>query len=164
MSKYEFNGLSALPETFDPSQQEGSSFNPIPAGEYTLEIIEASVNEARNGNGDRLNLTCKVIEGEHENRYVWHGITLTNSSTQAVEIGRKQLKDLCVACAITDPVTDAEVFKFKPFLARVVIRVDKDGVYADQNKIARVLPLPDVIPPAPKAKSYSDRRNGDAPF
>ena len=47
-------------------------------------------------------------------RYVWQRITFLHSKTQAVTIGRKQFKDLCVATGISEQVTDVEVFKFIP--------------------------------------------------
>jgi hypothetical protein len=141
VTKYEFSGSTALPEAFDPSQQEGSSFSLLPVGEYKVEITEASINDTKNGSGLRLNATTRVLEGEHEGRYLFHGITITNPSPMAVDIGKKQLKDLCVACGITQVVEDVDIFKFKPFLAKVGIQSDKTGMYQDQNRITRVKPL-----------------------
>jgi hypothetical protein len=143
---YTFSGKTELPETFDPSQQKGSDFEPLPRDDYTVEIIEASIDEARNGSGLRANFTMRVVEGPREGRYIWHGITISNPSTQAVEIGKKQLKDLCNACGIKDVVQDIGVFLHIPIKVRVAIKIDPQGVYSDRNVVTRIVPLAAAAP------------------
>jgi len=72
---------------------------------------------------------------------VWQRITYLHSSEQAQTIGRKMLKDLCVATGVAEQVDDAEVFLFKPVRIRLGIERDKQGVYPDKNRISRILPL-----------------------
>ena len=64
-----------------------------------------------------------------------------HSNEQAQTIGRKTLKDLCVALDVNEQVNDAEVFLFKPARIRLGIEKDKQGVYPDKNKVSRILPL-----------------------
>ena len=56
---------------FDPSQQEGSNFEPFPAGYYTAEIIDATISQPKSGDGHMLVLTWRITEGDYENRQVW---------------------------------------------------------------------------------------------
>jgi hypothetical protein len=130
-----------FPETFDPATQEGNAWDVLPVGEYVAQIVEASIQQPNSGDGYHLALTWKIIEGDYEGRQVWQRITYLHSSEQAQTIGRKTLKDLCVATDVAEQVDDAEVFLFKPVRIRLGIERDKQGVYADKNRISRILPL-----------------------
>jgi hypothetical protein len=132
---------TALPETFDPETQEGSQFNVLPKGEYVAQVIDVKVSPHSTGDGYGINLTWQICEGEHENRCVFQHITFQHSSAQAQQIGRQQLKDLCVATGVTEHVNDVEIFKFIPCRIRLGIEKDRDGIHDDKNKVARVLPL-----------------------
>jgi hypothetical protein len=131
---------SQLPEFFDPSQQEGSNFDLLTAGVYPAQIIEASVSTPQSLDGHGIRLTWQITEGDYENRHVWQNITFQHSNTQAQEIGRRQLKDLCVACGITTGIHSLDPFKFIPCKIRVGIKKDKNGVYDDKNVVTRVWP------------------------
>ena len=130
-----------LPETFDPTTQEGNAWDVLPVGEYVAQIVEASIQEPKSGDGCYLALTWKIVGGKFEGRQLWHRITYLHSSEQAQTIGRKTLKDLCVATGVAEQVDDAEVFLFKPVRIRLGIERDKQGVYPDKNRISRILPL-----------------------
>jgi hypothetical protein len=130
-----------FPETFDPETQEGNSWELLPVGEYVAQIVEASIQQPNSGDGYRLALTWKIIKGDYEGRQVWQRIPYLHSSEQAQTIGRKMLKDLCVATGVAEQVDDASVFLFKPVRIRLGIERDKQGFYPDKNKITRILPL-----------------------
>ena len=130
-----------FPETFDPETQEGNSWELLPVAEYVAQVVEASIQQPNSGDGYHLALTWKIIEGDYEGRQVWQRITYLHSSEQAQTIGRRTLKDLCDALGVNEQVKDAEVFLFKPARIRLGIEKDKQGVYADKNRISRILPL-----------------------
>jgi hypothetical protein len=130
-----------FPETFDPTTQEGNSWDVLPVGEYVAQVVEASIQQPNSGDGYHLALTWKITEGDFEGRQVWQRITYLHSSEQAQTIGRKTLKDLCVAIDVAEQVDDAEVFLFKSVRIRLGIEKDKQGVYPDKNRISRILPL-----------------------
>jgi hypothetical protein len=130
-----------FPETFDPETQEGNSWELLPVAEYVAQIVEASIQQPNSGDGYHLALTWKIIKGDYEGRQVRQRITYLHSSEQAQTIGRKTLKDLCIALNVNEQVDDAEIFLFKPARIRVGIERDKQGVYQDKNRISRILPL-----------------------
>ena len=130
-----------FPETFDPTTQEGNSWDVLPASEYVAHAVEASIQQPHSGDGYYLALTWKIIEGDYGGRQVWQRITYLHSSEQAQTIGRKMLKDLCVATGVAEQVDNAEVFLFKRVRIRLGIERDKQGVYPDKNRISRILPL-----------------------
>jgi hypothetical protein len=130
-----------FPETFDPDTQEGNSWDLLPDGEYVAQAIEAKVAQPQSGDGYGLTLTWRILEGDYEGRQIWQYITYLHSSEQAQSIGRKTIKDLCVAFGVNEHIENAEVFLFKPARIRVGIERDKNGVYDDKNKIKRVMAL-----------------------
>jgi hypothetical protein len=132
---------TALPEVFDPETQEGSQFDVLPVGEYVAQVIDASVSAHKNGDGYGISLTWQISEGDYENRCAFQHITFLHSSAQAQQIGRRQLKDLSVATGVNEHVNDVEVFKFIPCRIRLGVEKDPNGVYADKNRVSRVLPL-----------------------
>jgi hypothetical protein len=129
-----------FPETFDPTTQEGNSWDLMPVGRYVAQIVEASIQQPKSGDGCYLVLTWKIVKGEFQGRQLWQWIALSHSNEQTQTIGRKTLKDLCVALDVNEHVNDAEVFLFKPASIRLGIERDKQGVYPDRNKISRILP------------------------
>ena len=79
-----------FPETFDPETQEGNSWELLPVNEYVAQIVEASVQQPKSGDGCYLALTWKIIEGELEDRQLWQRITFVHSSGQAQRRARRQ--------------------------------------------------------------------------
>jgi Protein of unknown function (DUF669) len=139
------NYETTLPETFNPSTEEGSHFDVVPIGSYTAQVVDACVARPQNGNGYYVGLSWQITEGEYENRYVFQNITIQHSNEQATTVGRRQFKDLCVACGIDEQVTNVDVFKFIPCTIRVGIEKDKkQGIYPDKNRVSRILPLEDA--------------------
>jgi hypothetical protein len=138
---------------FDPSQEEGSSFKPISVGNYTAEIIEATLAVPSNGDGHMLKLVWRVIDSAHEGRQVFDYLCYQHSNQQTQDIARRKIKDICTALGITEQVTNPEVFMFKPMQVRIGIKSDKQGLWDDQNVVSRVRPLnaPDAPAPAPSS-------------
>jgi Protein of unknown function (DUF669) len=128
-----------LPETFDPSAHEGTrDLECIPINWYQMQLVENEIRPARNGNGTYLLAVFEVLDGEYRGRKVYQNITLQNDSQQAVEIGQRLLTDIYTAIGHTTPTRDTRVLLFKPVMARVGIKRDKDGVFPDRNCITSV--------------------------
>ena len=141
-------------EAFDPAKEDGTPPRTLlPAGKYRAEVTDASVSETKNGKGTMLNLTWQILErGPAENRLVFQSILTKHESPDAERYGKYKVKDLCDACGITETVTDVDVFLHKPCLISVGIERDKDGVYADKNKVTRIAAAaPASMPPPPAA-------------
>jgi hypothetical protein len=135
-----------LPETFDPSAHEGTrDLECIPPDWYQAQMIENEVRNALNGNGTYLLAVFEILGGEYRGRKIYQNITLQNQNQQAVEIGQRLLTDIYNAVGITTPTKDIRVMLFKPVMARVGIKRDKDGIYPDRNCIPSVRP-PDYQP------------------
>jgi hypothetical protein len=142
-------------EPFDPSQYEGSGFDLLPIGVYPAQIIEAEIKVPQSNDGQGVKLVWQIIEGDYEKRQVWQNITYQHSNAQAQEIGRRQLKDLCIACGITTGISGPDPFKFIPCKIRVGIKKDQEGIYDDKNVVTRVWPA--SYEPPVSAKSTTRR-------
>jgi hypothetical protein len=136
-----------LPEFFDPSQYEGTTFDLLPIGVYPAQIIEAAVTQPQSGDGYGIEATWQITGGDYEGRRVWQRIIFQHSSNQAQDIGRREFKDLCDACGITKGFNSVEPLKFIPCKIRIGVKKDKDGIYDDKNKVTRVWPF-SYEPPA----------------
>jgi hypothetical protein len=138
---------------FDPSKEEGSAL--IPPGVYLAECTTASAAETKNGNGKQLHLTWRIVEGSHENRYVWQSLMYAHTeSAMAVTIGRQGIKDICLATDITETVTDHQVFVGKIASVRIGIQEDKRGDFPDRNVVKRVTK---PLPPRPAENARSSK-------
>jgi hypothetical protein len=130
-----------FPEDFDPSKEEGSTFDLVPVGEYPAEMIEARVGQPKSGDGYNITALWRIMSDKYEGRQIYQTITFSHSNEQAQKIGRRTVKDLCTAMGIEGAVRDASVFLFKPVKIKVGIEKDKKGVYDDKNKVMRITPL-----------------------
>ena len=83
-----------------------------------------------------LTLVWKILEGEHRESAGLAEDCVLALETQASD-DRSQDADGSVRCArITEHVTDAEVFLFKPARIRLGIQKSTDGYYGDQNRVS----------------------------
>jgi hypothetical protein len=123
---------------FDPSAvpEDEKSFDPVPAGDYLLQAVEADVVPTKTNSGTRLTLTLEIMEGDHAGRKIWEGINIANQSEEAQRIGQRQLADLCLSAGLTS-VSNSDDLIGRPFRARVGIQQDKGGQYAPRNVVKR---------------------------
>ena len=75
----------------DLPEDTGGSFEPIPAGEYTVAISEAGLNDTKAGTGQYIKLRMDVTGPTHQGRVLFANINIRNPNPKAEEIGRQQL-------------------------------------------------------------------------
>jgi len=128
--------MAELDMDFNPAEvpEDDRSFEPLPAGDYTMQIIDSEIKPTKSGEGQQLVLTIEVIEGPLSNRRVWDRLNIRNQSADAQRIAQRSLADLCLAVGITS-LKNSEDLHFKPFTGKVAIRVDKSGQYGPQNTV-----------------------------
>ena len=89
---------------FDASQVDPATvFDPIPAGKYLAAIIDSKMKPTKSGNGEYLELTFQVLEGEHKGRQLWTRLNLNNPNAQTVKIARGELSAICRAVGVLTP-------------------------------------------------------------
>lgn len=95
---------------FDANQVEPSTaFDPIPAGKYLAAIVDSKMKPTKNGQGEYLELTFQVLDGEFKGRQVWARLNLNNPSAQTVKIARGELSAICRAVEVMTPRDSVEL-------------------------------------------------------
>jgi hypothetical protein len=128
--------MVALPETFAPADvpADDRNFEPIPVGNYKVQVIESKIEDTKSGSGQMLVLTLEILDGEYANRRIWDRLNIRNDNPQAQSIAQRALADLCLQIGVSQ-LRDTEELQFKPMTVKVGIRQDKTGQYGPQNTV-----------------------------
>lgn len=129
--------MAELDMDFNPAEvpEDDRNFDPLPAGDYTMQVIESEIKPTKANNGDQqLVLTIEVIDGPFSNRRVWDRLNIRHSNADAQRIAQRSLADLCLAVGLPS-LRNSEDLHFKPFTGKVAIRQDKTGQYGPQNTV-----------------------------
>ena len=135
---------------------ETQSFEPVPAGEYILQVTTAELKQTKSGTGLMVNVCFDIIGPEYQGRKIFQNFNIRNDNTVAENIGKQQLKALTVAAGITADLRDTDQLLGATVKAGVVIKPAKDG-YEASNNIKSYKPTSDAMPgmgfgaPAPSA-------------
>jgi len=131
---------------FNANDYEAGSFEPLPAGEYTAMVTESEIKATSAGTGSYLKCKITVLEGQYKNRTVFCNFNLENPSAEAVNIGKRQLADLCRAVDIIHPKDSVELHN-KPFIAVLSVK-PAEGKYNASNDVKGYKPIKAVAPVA----------------
>ena len=143
--------MANLTGMYNPEAEAQQDFAPIPSGEYPAQIVESDMKPTKNNNGQYLELTYAVIDGEFKGRKVWVRLNLDNPNAQAVEIANRQFASIRDAAGVGQ-VTQSEQLHYKPHTIRVELipagtAQRNGGVTAkDSNEIRGWKKLDDGIP------------------
>ena len=110
-------------ESYDLANVKENDFEVIPAGEYPAIITEIEEKPTKDGAGKRLNLKIQIIDGKYQNRTLFDGLNTVNKSAIAQQIGRAQLKSICVALNKPNPKDSSELLN-KALM--ITIKIGKD--------------------------------------
>lgn len=128
--------MAEFPEDFNPAEvpEDDRSFEPLPAGDYLMQVIESDIKPTKTSGGEQLVLTLEVMDGPYSNRRVWDRLNIRNQNADAQRIAQRSLADLCLAVGVTS-LRQTEDLHFKPFIGRLAIKIDKKGEYGPQNSV-----------------------------
>jgi len=125
---------------FDASSVDPTStFDPIPAGDYTVMIIDSDMKKTKDNTGEYLELTEQVVDGPYAGRLIWDRLNLKNKNPQAQEIAQRSLSAICHAVGVMNVADSAQLHNI-PMIARVTF-VDASGQYAAKNEVKGYKPL-----------------------
>lgn len=131
MNDFLNNDLSDL--NFNASEIEpSSSFDPIPAGDYSVYCSSAEIKDTKDGTGKYISCRFTVYEGEFNGRLIFQNITIKNRSEKATEIGKRDLSAFCRAVGVFTPKDTSELTD-KPLVIKVGIQPASDGYEARNN-------------------------------
>ncbi len=75
----------------------------VPAGKYIAVIVDSEIKQTKSGNGNYLELTFEITEGEYKGRKVWSRLNIDNPSADAVKLARGELSAICRAVNVMTP-------------------------------------------------------------
>ena len=102
---------------------------PIPAGKYVAVITESELKPTKSGNGQFLELTFGITEGEYKGRKVWARLNLFNPNTTAEKIARGDLSAICRAVNVMMPKDSADLHNLPlEITVRCKKRADSDEI------------------------------------
>ena len=113
------NGFDA--NTVEPN----ADFEPIPAGKYLAAITDSVMKPTKSGNGNYLELTFQILEGEFKNRNLWTRLNLDNPNATAVKIARGELSAICRAVGVMAPRDSVELHNL-PLVLTVKLKKRED--------------------------------------
>lgn len=120
------------------NQEEMDDFTVIPVGDYNVQIIKSDLKDTKAGDGKRLNIQFKVLDGEFKGRIVFAGLNVVNPNPTAVEISMKELTSICKACG-KDQIQDSGELHNIPLTVSVKIKA-ANGNFPEQNQISKYMP------------------------
>lgn len=126
--------MAFLGQAFNPADVEpAADFSPMPDGEYVAMITDSETKQTMKGD-NYLSLTFQIIEGEYNNRLVWHSLHLWNPNETAQRIAQQQLSAICQAVDFSGILEDSETLHNLPMIIKVKY-VPATGQYKEKNEI-----------------------------
>jgi hypothetical protein len=124
---------------FDPNSvpQRENNFDVLPAGWYDFQIVDSKI--VSNANGSGIELVRECLTHGFRGRKVWQKLYTKHSNPQTETIAGQSLRELCETLGIAR-LEDTSQLHNKPHQAKLKIRKDPAGQYADQNDVQAVRP------------------------
>lgn len=126
--------MAQLGRSFDFSAVDTTdNFEPLPAGDYVVEVVDSSVKQTRAGDGEYIALQLRVVDGQYENRRVFTNINTVSPKADTQAIGEKLLAQLCTAVGLPHALDDTADLHSIPVRASLKIEPEKNGYPARNN-------------------------------
>ncbi len=91
------------------SVEPAVGFDPLPSGKYVAAVTNSEMKPTKAGNGNYLELTLEIVEGECKGRKVWARLNLENANAVTVQIARAELSAICRATGVLEPRDSVEL-------------------------------------------------------
>lgn len=126
--------LNYVPDTTDKYQ----GFEPLPAGEYKVQIVDSDIVTPKSGNGSMIKFQYEVIaDPQFDGRKIFDNIIIEHSSVDAERIGKQKLNTICALTGVKQ-IKDTAQLHGKTM--SVLLSV-KDNQGEKQNVIKKYLPF-----------------------
>lgn len=125
----------------------------IPNGQYPLEVKDRKVHNF-DTNKQQVELTYRVLDGEHENRLIWGRYWTKHPNAEALRIGREQLGALAKALGLSGELKKLDTLLNIPFIGKVGVEKKAEGSeYEPRNEVKGWKPYANPTAPARAASS-----------
>jgi hypothetical protein len=121
-------------------------FDPIPPGDYIIEVVDSDVSTSRAGN-PMAKFTFEVVGPSHAGRKIWDHFVLNN------EVALRRLKALAEAAGHKNPNYVRDTEELHGLRCEVRVAIEEQEGYPPKNKISsyrrpRQTSTPAVPPPS----------------
>jgi len=107
--------------TFDSDGYDDmSNFEPIPKGEYLVQVVESDFKTTKDQQGRFIELKFEVLNGEYKGRFIWTRLNVQNKNQMAVDIANKEFATICRAMG-KGKITDTQQLHGIPVLMTVKV-------------------------------------------
>lgn len=148
----------------DIRNAEDTNFEPLPEGEYTVKVDSTELKATKNGTGQFIKTAFVVLAPKFQGRKLFHNFNIINENSEAMRIGKQQLKALMQSSGLTQEQINQfnDTDQLIGLTCNVTVGIEKgQGNYGPQNRIKRFLKAGAVsspaaapfAPPAPPASS-----------
>lgn len=134
--------------------QSTGSFEPLPAGWYTVKVSGAELKSTKAGTGQYISVKYDVLGPSHQGRIVFGNLNIRNPSEKAEEIGRRQLGELMRAIGLPT-VRDSDQLIGGELSIQLDIK-PADGQYAASNNVTGFKSIEGSAPPKPITPAAND--------
>lgn len=140
---------------FDASQvPEQQEFSALPEGQYVVIATASEMKPTKSGNGQFLQFTFEVLDGQQKGRKLWARLNLVNPNQTAVDIAQRELGAICRAVGVIKPSDSAELHN-KPMLITVAVEID------DRKRESNIIKKYEAV--GPGASVAAPTASGGAP-
>jgi len=126
-----------------------SGYEPRPAGDYTMQVVNSDMRTTKSGTGQYLWLEFDILSGPVRGKF-FERLNLFNDNTKAVEIANRQLSAICNAVGLV-ALQDSEQLHMKPLKVVLKVAESKDGSLQNNAKYLPLNAAPAAAAPAPAA-------------
>ncbi len=131
-----------------------SGYEPRPAGEYTMQVVNSDMRTTKSGTGQYLWLEFDILSGPVRGKF-FERLNLFNDNAKAVEIANRQLSAICNAVDLV-ALQDSEQLHMKPLKVVLKVTESKDGSLQNNAKYLPLNAAPAAAAaPAPAAPAVS---------
>ena len=115
-------------------------YEPLPGGEYKVQITDSDIVTPKSGNGSMIKFTYEVIaDAQFDGRKIFDNIIIEHSSVEAERIGKQKLNTICALTGVK-ALKDTAQLHGKAMALLVSV---KDNQGEKQNVIKKYLPFND---------------------
>jgi hypothetical protein len=116
--------MPSIAGNYNPDAEPSADYTPLPAGEYTLEIVESEYKATQSGTGMVLGCKAQIVGGDYDGRPFYLNYDLENQNDIAVEIGQRDFAGLRRATGVVE-LDDSEQLHWRPFRVKIGVQPHK---------------------------------------
>lgn len=146
--------MAKLPSKFNTKDHGDMGFEPLPKGDYLMEITESDYKENSQKTGHYVMLKRVVLEGKYKGRVLYANMNIDHPNSSTREIGSKEFSASCKACGFITVEETSELHGIPHMVSLAVVPGQKDA--PDRNKIMDIKKCAGLSTPLSSSIKFDD--------